>query len=60
MKKMTTALKCFWDDERGVSSMEYALIGGLIAVVIVAAVTSVGQNVAVLYNNVATQIANAV
>jgi pilus assembly protein Flp/PilA len=40
--------------DRGTTAIEYALIAGLIAVVIVAAVTAVGTGVNNLFNAVAT------
>ena len=43
-------------DERAVTAVEYALIAGLIAVVIVGAVSTLGTNV----NNVFTAIGNKV
>lgn len=43
-------------EERGVSSIEYALVGLLIAVVIVSGVASVGTQVLQLYNNLATKV----
>jgi pilus assembly protein Flp/PilA len=40
----------------GVTAVEYALIGGLLALVLVTGVTLLGGNVAQLYQNVATAI----
>jgi pilus assembly protein Flp/PilA len=40
-------------DDRGVTSVEYTLMATLIAVVIVAAVTLLGTNVAALFNQIA-------
>lgn len=45
--------------ERGVTSIEYALIASLIAVVIVVAISSVGANLGVLYNQIMTSIIDA-
>jgi pilus assembly protein Flp/PilA len=39
--------------DRGATSIEYALMGTLIAVVIVAAVTLLGTDVAALFNQIA-------
>lgn len=47
-------------DVAGVSAIEYALIGSLIAVVIVGAVTTVGLNLGVLYDMVATEVTGAI
>ena len=52
MKRVLAFLKA----EDGVTALEYALIGGLIAVVIVVAVTLVGTKVKAQYSNVAAQI----
>ncbi|HZL60549.1 MAG TPA: Flp family type IVb pilin [Stellaceae bacterium] len=41
-------------DERGATSIEYALIASLIAVVIVASVTVTGTSVKNIFNSVAT------
>lgn len=54
------AMKCFANDESGVTSIEYALIGALIAVVIVVSVTNVGIAVKGLYDFVAGEVAAAV
>jgi pilus assembly protein Flp/PilA len=42
--------------EEGVTAIEYALIAALIALVIVAAVTSLGQTVRDLFNRVAASM----
>ena len=46
--------------QRGVTSIEYALLGALIAVAIVVGVTSVGVSVNDLYSLVSGAVANAV
>ena len=46
-------------DRSGVTAIEYALIGGLIAVVIVAVVTTVGTDVSNLYNSIGAGVQNA-
>ena len=43
-------------DARGATAIEYALIAGLVAVVIAAAVGAIGTNVKSLYNSVAAII----
>jgi pilus assembly protein Flp/PilA len=47
-------------DEGGVTSIEYALLGSLIAVAIVGAVTSLGTTLGNLYQNVATKLGAAI
>lgn len=46
----------FTNDERGVTSIEYALLAALIFSVIVIAVTTTGTNLAALYSAVAAAI----
>jgi pilus assembly protein Flp/PilA len=45
--------------QRGVTSIEYALIGSLIAVAIVVSVTALGGNLSTLYDNVANEVSQA-
>ena len=52
MKKLMTLIK----REDGVTAPEYALIGALIAVVIIAAVTLLGDNVEAAFNAIANAI----
>jgi len=50
-------MKNFARDQRGATAIEYGLIAGLIAVVIITAVTSVGTTVSsVLYGKIATAL----
>ncbi|OJW53359.1 MAG: pilus assembly protein [Alphaproteobacteria bacterium 41-28] len=49
-------LKSFLKHDEGVTAMEYALIGSLIAVVIVIAVTAVGVKLIPIFNKVAASI----
>lgn len=56
METLTNFFKC----EEGVTAMEYALLGGLIAVVIVVSVASVGTSLNVFFSFVANQVAAAV
>jgi pilus assembly protein Flp/PilA len=56
MKKLYSGLQRFIRDEEGVTAIEYALIAALIAVVIIAAVRLVGQDV----NNTFQSIADAI
>jgi len=54
MKKLYLGIQRFIRDEEGVTAIEYALIASLIAVVIIVAVRTVGQDV----NNTFQTIAN--
>ncbi|MET7013825.1 Flp family type IVb pilin [Uliginosibacterium flavum] len=50
------ALTQFLRDEEGVTAIEYGLIAALIAVVIIAAVTLIGDNLATVFGNVANNL----
>ena len=56
---MKTLLFRFVQDESGVTAIEYGLIAGLIAVVIISAVTTVGTDLQTKFNAVATALAPA-
>jgi len=56
---MKALLFRFAQDESGVTAIEYGLIAGLIAVVIIAAVTTVGTDLTAKFNAVATALAPA-
>lgn len=49
-------LKNFSRDDKGVTAIEYALIGSLIAVVIVLAVGALGTSVSTLFTRVETKM----
>jgi pilus assembly protein Flp/PilA len=53
MKRLHRFASSFCADESGVTAIEYALIGALIAVVIALAVTSVGSALNSLFTSVA-------
>lgn len=59
MNTLIRGIKQFHQEEAGVTAIEYALIAALIAVVIITAVSNVGNNLGALYNMVAGQLANA-
>jgi pilus assembly protein Flp/PilA len=46
----------FVRDESGATAIEYGLIAALIAVVIIAAATTVGSNLSATFNSVATKL----
>jgi pilus assembly protein Flp/PilA len=48
--------KLFTKDESGATAIEYGLIAGLISVVIIAAVTSVGTNLKGVFTNIASNL----
>ncbi|MBY7886730.1 Flp family type IVb pilin [Vibrio fluvialis] len=45
MNKFTKFVKDFWQDEEGLTAVEYAVAGGLIVVGVVAAFNALGVNV---------------
>lgn len=59
LRKLNRTVSEFSRDEFGVTSIEYALIGALIAVVVVASVGNVGTAVKGLYDLVAAEVAAA-
>jgi pilus assembly protein Flp/PilA len=50
---MASALKSFLRDQSGATAIEYGLIASLIALVIIASVTSVGTKMTGTFNKVA-------
>ncbi len=52
-------LKRFMKDEEGVTAIEYGLIAALIAVVIIAAVTLVGDQLALVFDRIQAALAAA-
>jgi pilus assembly protein Flp/PilA len=46
-------------DKRGVTAMEYGLIAALVAVVIIVAVTSVGNKLTTVFDSIATALTAA-
>jgi pilus assembly protein Flp/PilA len=51
--KLVQLFKNFAREEDGVTAIEYGLIAALIAVVIIASVTLVGQNLSTVFGDVA-------
>lgn len=49
----------FMQEEDGVTAIEYGLIAALIAIVIIASVTSVGDNLVLVFNKVSTALTTA-
>ena len=55
MKKedvMTNFIKNFWNDEEGATAIEYGLIAGLIAVGLIAALTTLGTDLSGLFGRI--------
>ena len=57
---MSAALKRFWRDESGVTAIEYGLNAGLLAVVIIVAVTAAGGNLNAIFSLVCSKLNGAV
>lgn len=53
------AVRNFLREEEGVTAIEYGLIAALISVVIIASVTSVGDNLVLVFTRIATELAAA-
>jgi pilus assembly protein Flp/PilA len=53
---LATWLRARFDEERGASLVEYALLVALIAVVCIAAITLLGNNASSKFNSVANSI----
>jgi pilus assembly protein Flp/PilA len=47
----------FFQDESGVTAIEYGLIAALISVVIIAAVTTIGTNLNTVFTTIGTKLA---
>jgi pilus assembly protein Flp/PilA len=56
MQNLIHGVQRFWNDEEGVTAIEYGLIASLIAVVIIGAVTLVGTNLRDVFNFVAKNL----
>jgi pilus assembly protein Flp/PilA len=52
-------IKKFVKNESGATAIEYALIAGLIGVVMITAAGTLGQNVSTRMNNIAGQVSSA-
>lgn len=50
---MVQFIKNFWQEEEGVTAIEYGLIAALIAVVIIGALTLVGTNLNAVFQAIA-------
>lgn len=56
MNKLMNNMKSFVQDEEGVTAIEYGLIAALIAVMIIAAVTEIGQDIKGAFEKIAAAI----
>ena len=53
---MMKTLKAFWNDEQGVTAIEYGLLAGLIAVVVIGGATLAGTEVNAMFTKVANTL----
>lgn len=56
MKNIIAKASQFIRDEDGISAIEYALLGSLIALAIITAVTSLGTKIATAFNTIGDSI----
>lgn len=59
MKKLTSLTRKFMKDESGVTTIEYALIGALIAVALIASFTALKASIAGVLTDIKTALDNA-
>jgi pilus assembly protein Flp/PilA len=59
MRTFLNNLRALANDERGVTALEYGLIAGLIAVVIVGSVTALGTTLSATFTTIQTKLAGA-
>ncbi len=57
MNKLTQGVRQFLSNEQGATAIEYGLLAGLIAVVIIVAVTTIGTNLKTIFQMVADCLA---
>jgi pilus assembly protein Flp/PilA len=56
---MRTELTRFWNEEDGATAIEYGLIAGLIAVVIIGTVTTIGSDLGALFTKISQKLSAA-
>jgi len=59
MNKFIQGVRNFWNDEQGVTAIEYGLLAALIAVGIIISAGSVGTNLAAVFTSIAGSLAGA-
>ena len=59
MDKLVQGMKAFWQDEEGVTAIEYGLIAALIAVAIIATVSAVGDSLNATFEKVSGALDDA-
>ncbi|MGF6648716.1 Flp family type IVb pilin [Paraburkholderia sp. GAS82] len=59
MNTIINEVKRFVREEEGVAAIEYGLLAGLIAVMIIAGATLAGTSLSTLFGNIGTQLSTA-
>ena len=59
MKSLNTALKALWKNEEGLTTVEYAVAGGLIAATVVGAFVLLGGRVNAIITYIYNQLAGS-
>lgn len=57
MSTITSAIKTFVADENGVTAIEYGLIAALVGVAMAVAAETLGTNLDLLFDDIATKLA---
>jgi pilus assembly protein Flp/PilA len=57
--KVIASIQRFLNDEEGASGIEYAMIAGMVAVVLAASSGSIRTSITTIFTNVSTALANA-
>ncbi len=60
MNKFTQAVRNFWDDEEGLTAVEYAVAGGVVTAGLVALFGTIGDNASTLLGALNDNIASEV
>lgn len=56
MCRVTAVLARFWQDQRGATAIEYALVAMVIALALVTMFSALGSNIESMWNSVATNV----
>ncbi len=56
MPKLSAIIRAFWADKSGATAIEYAIIGGMLSICIVAGARSIGVNLAPKFTAVASNL----
>lgn len=56
MNKLANKIRAFWQDEEGLTTVEYAVAGTLVALTVVAAFTELGEAIAAAIRRIIAEI----